>query len=475
MRKFINFILILSFTASCVYARQLPNLGDYSSSVLSPTQEYAMGLAFMRQLRKQTPIITDPLLNNYIAALGSKLVTTSQDHQTNFHFFIVKQPTINAFSAPGGFVGVNAGLFLATQNESQLASVLAHEITHVTQHHIARAIVKQKSLTLPNIGAMLAAILVGTQAGGDAGIGTVAAVQGGTMQHMLSFMRSSEQEADRIGMKLLHNAGFDPHAMPKFLEHMQQKEMDYGKDIMLYLRTHPFTSSRIAETKDRAIQLPKAKPISNFEFYLMRARLRVILSKNGITAKKYFHHCIKNNSCVNYEAAQYGYALALAKNHNNQQALNLILQLNKQDPYQFIYQFSLAEIYASAHNYPKALAQLKNNLEIYPDSYPLIMQYANTLFLAGKYRETAAFINKQLKNYPNDLHLYALLAKAEAKNGNLAAAYYARAATFALAGDLEMALIQLNQSLKQPDLKPHHKLIIQSHKQQLQKYLHPKS
>lgn len=463
MKKFINLIIILSvIITSGIKAQELPSLGNYSATVLSTAQERQLGQAFMQEITAKVPLVQDPLINNYLQTLGYKLVSHTDHGQTKFHFFIVKNNTINAFAGPGGYVGVNAGIILITKTESELAGVLAHEITHVTQHHIARAITRQKQLALPTMAAILAAVVLGTQAGTDVAAGVIGATVGGSIQGMINFTRHSEQEADRIGIQTLYRSGFNPMAMPNFFERMQQAEFSAGNDIPEYLRTHPLTTSRIADAKNRTLQYQVSKTAlqSSEDYYLMRARIRVELSRTGKDAANYFHDQLKNNTYQNRDAIYYGYALALLKAKHPDTATKIINQLLQQQPHQVVYQMALAEIKTTTHHPKTAVPILKNALEFNPDFYPLIVQYAKTLIIAKQFNTAGHFITQEIQAYPNDATLYTLLSQAQGNAGNLTAAYQARAKVFALNGNNNMAIIQLQQALKQPNLDRHTKIII---------------
>ncbi len=200
----------------------LPDIGSPASSTLSLDDEFHIGLQVMRQLRDEGQVIEDPECTEYLQALGSRIVAQATgDSAQRFTFFFVHDNTINAFALPGGFIGVNYGLVLATRNEAQLAGVLAHEIAHVTQRHIARRVRSQGRQSIATVAAILAAILVGAATGSsDATMGGIAMAQGAAMQQSINFTRANENEADRVGMCFLAAAGFDPYGMPDFFETM---------------------------------------------------------------------------------------------------------------------------------------------------------------------------------------------------------------------------------------------------------------
>jgi predicted Zn-dependent protease len=206
----------------------------------------------VRGLRDQDQILEDPEVSEYIRSVGGKLSSQANEGQQRFNFFVVKDNSINAFALPGGFIGVNSGLVLDTKNESELAGVIAHEVAHVTQRHIARSLAAQSRSSLVSTAAMLAAILVGAAAGGggDAAMAGVAAAQSLAIQQKISFTRANETEADRVGLGILARSGFDPKGMPDFFETMSRLAGGSEVNIPEMLRTHPVTSTRIAETKE---------------------------------------------------------------------------------------------------------------------------------------------------------------------------------------------------------------------------------
>src|SRR5688572_21904427 len=204
----------------------LPDIGSPASSALSLDDEYRIGLQIVRQLRDEGQIIDDPEATEYLQALGSRIVAQATGDTTQrFQFFFVREDTINAFALPGGFIGVNYGLVLATRNEAQLAGVLAHEVAHVTQRHIARRIRSQGRQSIATMAVILASILVGAATGSsDAALGGISMAQGTAMQQQINFTRANENEADRVGMGFLAAAGFDPYGMPDFFETMGRRQ-----------------------------------------------------------------------------------------------------------------------------------------------------------------------------------------------------------------------------------------------------------
>ena len=260
----------------------LPDIGSPASSTLTLDDEFHIGLQVVRQLRDEGQIIEDPEATEYLQALGSRIVAQATgDSAQRFSFFFVNDDTINAFALPGGFIGVNYGLVLATRNEAQLAGVLAHEIAHVTQRHIARRIHSQGRQSIATVAAILAAILVGAATGSsDAALGGISMASGAAMQQQINFTRANENEADRVGMSFLAAAGFDPYGMPDFFETMGRRNPLAATNrnaLPEILQSHPVTTNRIAESRSRAAQFKDTKQTAESVSYaLTRERLRVL-------------------------------------------------------------------------------------------------------------------------------------------------------------------------------------------------------
>jgi beta-barrel assembly-enhancing protease len=252
---------------------QLPNMGDPASAVLTPSQEALLGETLLTQIRGALPISKDPELNDYVQALGTRLVSAGSDSGMEFTFLLVADPTINAFAAPGGIVVVNSGLLLTAQSESELAGVIAHEIAHIEQRHMARTYANAGSINLKTALAMLASIVAGAYGGANVGSAAMLSTMAAGAQAQLAFSRANEQEADRVGMRLLAAARFDPQGMPNFLQRLQEYIQLNAGPIPEFLSDHPVTLSRIADTRSRALQYTGSfeKDSLRFEFANVRS------------------------------------------------------------------------------------------------------------------------------------------------------------------------------------------------------------
>src|SRR3954469_8717869 len=332
---FLSLLLPLQSLAQST-GNDLPDIGSPASSSLTLDDEFHIGLQVMRQLRDEGQIIEDPEATEYLNALGSRIVAQATgDSGQRFQFFFVRDDTINAFALPGGFIGVNYGLVLATRNESQLAGVLAHEIAHVTQRHIARRVRAQGRQSIATMAGILAAILVGAATGSsDAALGGISMAQGAAMQQQINFTRGNESEADRVGMGFLASAGFDPYGMPDFFETMGRRDSLQATNrnaLPEILQSHPVTTNRIAESRARAAQFQDIHPAAeSVSYQLTRERLRVLATPPEDNVRRYYTD--RHGSQDQTPGEQYGEALANYQAGNSRASLDNLTMLAREYP-----------------------------------------------------------------------------------------------------------------------------------------------
>lgn len=455
MKAFLLY-LTLSVCALAVTVRadtlnlDLPDMGDAAGGALSPQQEERLGEAFMREIRQSLKIVDDPELNEYIQSLGFRLVANSDNQTHDFHFFLVEDPGINAFAAPGGYVGINTGLILASESESELASVLAHEIAHVTQRHLARAFDKGNKLNLPATAAMIAALIVGTQ-NRELGQAALATTQALSVQTQINFTRANEEEADRVGMQTLARADFDARSMPAFFERLQQAIRFSGPGLPEFLSTHPVTASRIADTRNRAEQYPYRQVSDSLAYHLARAKLRVLAERNPKQGVKQFAENLKQGQYRNAQAERYGYALALLANRDYDAARAQINELLDQDKDRLAYQIALARIEMASSHTQRALAIYADALKLYPGNPPLTLFYSRALLASGQADKARRLLEEHVRQARPDPDLYKLLAEAEGAAGLKAAAHQALAEHYYLNGQTDAAIQQLTLALGEKD------------------------
>ena len=422
----------------------LPEMGDSAGALVSPVEEYQVGQSFYWSLQQSVTLVDDPEVNSYINSLGHRLVTNSDDPGRSFTFFVVPDNSVNAFAAPGGFIGIHTGLMLTSEAESELASVMAHEIAHVTQRHILRNFERAKRMSVPMTAAMIAAALLGV-ADPSAGSAAIMAVQAGNVQMQLDYSRAHEAEADNLGMQTLVNAGFDPNAMPRFFERLQIAGRFYGGDqIPEFLRTHPITVSRIADARGRAANLePRPQIRDTKKFYLMREKVRVMTSANLRELIKTYEDKLKENTTEDQSVTRYGYALALLKNSNYTQARDEINDLIDLDDNQLSYHLVLADIEIALGRMDAALAIYNDFQRVYPDDWALSIKQVQALLRANQPRKAIVILQRQLDVGESSADLYRLLAKAYGDMGQKSKSHVWLAEHYHSSGQLMQAADQL--------------------------------
>ena len=442
------FYLIFCFFSMISYANNidLPDIGDNAGNI-SPLEEYRTGEAVIRNIRRAGGVLDDPLIQGYLNELGYRLVALTETQQL-FHFFLIKDSSINAFALPGGFIGINAGLILATKSESELAGVMAHEIAHITQRHHARQY-EQGSNNIPIIAALIAAMVLGSQ-NNDIGQAALASVAAGSAQQQINFTRSNEKEADRIGINLLINAEFNPYGMAAFFDTMDKQSRLYGDSIPEFLRSHPVNPARIADAKHRAKQHIKRLTTPSTTYHLLRTRLKVLASDNKAALLNDFSSMLKVGNYQNEEATRYGFALALQENKKYAQALKQTRILLKKNPEQIAYNTLKAQIETDAKLYPAAIKTFKKLLKTYPGNKTINLYYAETLLKANKIKLADKMLHAQISPSTNTPKLYQLLAKTQAKLNKPAHSHQSLAEYYYLLGQTHDAINQLEIGLKVP-------------------------
>lgn len=441
---------LLCFLSSntTVYAADniiLPDIGDNAGNV-SAIEEYRTGEAVIRNIRRAGGIIDDSLSQSYLNDIAFRIVAATGSQQP-FHFFLIADNNINAFALPGGFIGINAGLIHATKSESELAGVIAHEIAHITQRHHARRYEKGSS-SIPVIAALIAAIVLG---GDDISQAALASAAAGSAQSQINFTRENEKEADRIGIKLLINAEFNPHGMTAFFETLDKQSRLYGESIPEFLRSHPVTPSRISDSKHRASKYPNTLSVSSKNYYLLRTRLDVLGNENKTEVVKEYANQLAKGLYQNKQATQYGYALALQRNKNYPLALKQIEALLKHSPLNISYNLLNAQIETELKNYPAALKTYQKLLEIYPNNISINLSYAEALIKANKLPQAYKVLQQQISASNETPDIYRLLAETQAKMDQVANSHQSLAEYYYLLGQTHDAIKQIDIALKVPN------------------------
>ena len=352
---------------------------------------------------------------------------------------------------PGGFIGIHSGLLMETANESELAGVLAHEIAHVTQRHIARRLESQSRTSLVSAAAMLAAILLGSVAGGNASMGAVSAVQGLTAQQQINFTRENEYEADRVGIGTLAAAGFDPNAMPAFFDTMGRRTQLGPNGMPELLRTHPVTSARIAESKGRASQYPPVEAGESLSYSLMKERVRVLTTPAGLDPREYYESTIENEPDASI-AQIYGRALAQVMAGDAASAIPALekLRASRTDVLQF--HTALGQAQLAAGDVRGALATLEKARELAPRNVPVTMRYAEALMRSSRPKRAHEVLLDLFNNVPPTQDQIRQTAMAANAAGDVADAYSYMAEYHLMSADLPLAMNQLELALSVPNI-----------------------
>ncbi len=444
-------LLALASTPAAAEAIALPEIGASGAALVSPIEERRTGEAVVRNIRRAGGILDDPLVTDYLNFLGYRLVSHSDTAQRQFTFFVVNDDAINAFALPGGYIGVNYGLLLATESENELASVMAHEIAHVTQRHHARAYeLSENSNNIPVLAAIIAAIVLGSQ-GSELGQAALTSLAAGNIQRQLDFTRANEKEADYIGIALLADSGFNPASMADFFHKLEKESRLYGSSAPEFLRTHPVTENRIADALNRAAQYPHRKWHSSRKYYLMRSRLAVLTSRDPESTYRQFENDLRNGRYIDKAAARYGLALAMIATKRYDAARTVLDRLLDEDDGRIAYLLARAELETLAGNHPAALTRFADALADYPGNGPLTLAYARALLKAGKPQATRDLIHAWRKQGADDSsipEIWQLLATAEAKLGHRAESHVALGEYFYRIGQTHQAIRQLKQALK---------------------------
>jgi predicted Zn-dependent protease len=429
----------------------LPDIGSPADSVLSKSEEAKIGRAIMANIRQQGGIIDDPEINEYINDIGRRLSAHANNGDYTFTFFVVDDPRINAFALPGGFIGVHSGLLQATRNEDELAGVLAHEIAHVTQRHIARAVHANSRQGILTMAMMLGAILAGVGgAGSDAIQGAIAVAQGTAAQQQINFTRHNEYEADRVGMAALVDAGFDPHGMASFFEVLSMHGGPSQARFPEFLRTHPVTSTRIAEARSRARDYDHVPTLDSTNYGIAKARLKVEEQTTVEAAVFYFE---QTDYADQTPVQKYGRALAYLRAGRNADANRILEELLDNDQDVIAYHIALAESQLAMDDKARSIETFERAFELFPRNVPLVIHYAETLLQLEQPGKAHKILLDLLNNVPPTPEQVRLIARAASEAGDTAEAYYYMAEHSIMVGDIMQGVGFLRQALKLPELQ----------------------
>lgn len=449
---FITVFLAL-ITSSVLYSKplkaqtnfKLPDLGTSALQALPLEKEQAIGEVMMMQIRGSSPVISDPVLDEYLTTLGRKLVANASDVRFPFSFFWINNPEINAFAFYGGHVGVHTGLMAQSDNESQFASVLGHEIAHVTQRHLARRIQQQQDNSAMTIAGMVAGILA-TIVAPDAGIAILSASQTQAAFSQLTHSRSAEQEADRIGMQTLNNAGFDPYASSEFLTKLAA-QIRYKYKPPAFLLTHPLPESRVSDVRLRAQQFEKRQYPQSLEFNLAKSRVIARYHHKPVDAENLFRKLIKENTFYNSTALKYGLGISLLDQKKYEEAATILDELMASDPKNLFYIDTHTDLLIGQGKAKDAVKFLANLHDNRPNNQVITLNYANAALEAKQYDLAERLLKSFLLEKPEHNLAKQLIADVYKKQENLASYHEANADVLAQYGAYLKAADEVQKAL----------------------------
>lgn len=434
---------------------RLPDFGDPAGQYLGPSEEARLGADVLRRIRDRGKIIDDVQLSEYLNSIGQRIAThASGGHPYTFYW--IDSGQVNAFAAPGGYIGIHMGLLRATRNEAELAGVIAHETAHVVQRHIVRRFADSRQQQLSVAAALLASAALAAAGSSEVGQAAIATTLAASAQQRLNFTRSHEQEADRVGQRLLEQAGFDPDGAVTFFAHLARTAGDTGSQIPDYLRTHPRPVTRMADLSDRRTDTGETYTSSQ-AYYFAKVRARVLTTANTQHLINEFSDTLTSGDYDSELAQRYGYTLALHRAGRYAEATEQIERLLRQQPERLALQIEQAELALSVGDVQRAWRLFERIQQSYPDSFIVAMHYSRALISAREPDRALELLESQLKRRSRELSLYELYGQAAQQAGRWLTTHAAMAEYHYLNGNLEQAIEQAERGLRRDEQRDSHK------------------
>ncbi|MBD3656266.1 MULTISPECIES: M48 family metalloprotease [Marinobacter] len=439
-------LVVITALPATAQERDLPSIGGFGGGLISDQLEADIGRQVMGSLRRSAPRIADPLVVDYLSTIVYRLLPSVSLADRNLTLVVIDSPDLNAFAVPGNIVGVNGGLFLNANSEQQFASVIAHELAHLSQRHFARRLEQQETSAPLTLAGMIAGIVLSAVTQSDIGIAAIAGTQALAVQNMLQYSRSHEQEADRVGLDILAESGLEPRGMPEMFEIMMRQNRLQGNHVPEYLSTHPLTQSRVSDTRSRAEQYPEQSVEDGLEYHLVRARLQVHYARSPQEAETVFRSALERAENKDNEAIRYGMAYARLEAGQAAEAEAVLRELLASQPGRITYQVTLAEALIARDKHAEARSLLTAALDRNPGNYPITDTLARLEIAAGNGTRAADYLSGLTRDYPQRDDLWLRLAEAEGMARDIVGVHRARAEYDILLGDLEAAQRQLRQA-----------------------------
>lgn len=420
----------------------LPSLGDSTSGVVSPQQEYELGRTYLKYLRSNTPTVSDPEVKEYLENLTYRLAEHSEIQDHRLTTMVIDSPNLNAFAAPGGIIGVNSGLFFNAANEAQFAAVLAHELAHLSQRHYARNVEDAKNKSLPTAAAILASVVLLAAGSADAGAAALTSTIAGVQSSRLRFSRQFEREADNLGIQTLAKAGFDPQAMPEVFEQMN-KSSRYQSRPPEFLLTHPVTDNRISDSRARAAQLPSRPYKGSLDYQFTRMRLFVLDASDPAAYARQLETELDTGHTSSKDVTRYGLALAHFLARNYPAAEKELTTLLKKYPNNLHIIMAQARLESATGKLNDAVKRIDSALSIHLNNYPLLSTKAEILIKNKRYKEGRNIWLELSRSRSEDPDIWYELAEAQGLAKDILGLHQARAEFFFLTGNLDDAIKHL--------------------------------
>ncbi len=440
-------------TLFCLFSHantiDLPTIGRISNTTLK--EEKRIGQAWLKQYRRQVSTSSDPVLIFYLEELLEKLLPHSNLNDTSVSLVIAKNRNLNAFAVPGGVIGVHTGLLKYAKSEPQLASVLAHELAHLSQRHYARGQEKQKRQSITTLAALLASLVLAAKSDGDAGFAALSASQAYAIDQQLGFSRSFEREADRIGISTLVKAGINPHATEEMFEQMERLTR-FSSQPPEFLLTHPLTDNRIVDAINLSRKYPKTVTPENLNYQLVRARAILDSQDSPQQAIVRFKNELSGFE-TSVDSSRYGLALAYTKNQQYDQASEMLAILLEKYPDNIILQMASNDILAGQGQLKQAISHTQTLRQQQPNYYPIAIQLSELYRGDRNYKAASELLDNASRARPQDPAIWYELAEVAGLNNNISLLNKARAEYFILYANFSNAEQQLRELVKREKAK----------------------
>lgn len=444
MRLILWLILALAWPLTVARADGLPDLGETERGAFSAQSERRLGERIMLDVRRDPAYLDDPEVADYISQIGQRLSAYAEGARLSFEFFVIRDSMLNAFALPGGYIGMHTGLILAARSESELAGVLAHEISHVTQSHLARMFGTQGQAQLATLLSLAVAMLA-ARSNPDVAMGAAIGGQAAAVQNQLNYSRDFEREADRLGLDLMEKGGYDTRGMSSFFERLLQFGRLYENNAPGYLRTHPMTTERLADMQGRIAQRPYRQVPDSVEFGLVRAKIKAYDGTPGAAIAD-FAAQLKSGKYVREADVRFGYAHALLRADKIAAAADELAWLRKAKLESPLLETLAAQLLLRQRDPAGAAQLLRTAAQRYPQSRALVYALIEVKVGSGNMAEAAGalpLIERELQLTPGDARLHALQAKTYAVLGKRLQQHRAQAEAYLAQGLLDGAIQQL--------------------------------